>query len=43
MQEGAAFDDSNFGVRDGYLFNVKDGKTVTLLDGFRNFIMVIRL
>ncbi|WP_437598374.1 hypothetical protein WMF28_37265 [Sorangium sp. So ce590] len=42
MEQGAKFDDPNFTVRDGYLFNLKTGKTVTLID-FNKPIMVIRL
>ncbi|WP_437633854.1 hypothetical protein [Sorangium sp. So ce854] len=42
MEQGAKFDDENFTVRDGYLFNWGTGKTVTL-EGFNKFIMVIRL
>ncbi|WP_437780234.1 hypothetical protein [Sorangium sp. So ce1097] len=42
MEQGAKFDDENFTVRDGYLFNWRTGKTVTL-EGFNRFIMVIRL
>ncbi|WP_437687962.1 hypothetical protein [Sorangium sp. So ce176] len=42
MEQGAKFDDENFTVRDGYLFNGRTGKAVTL-EGFNKFIMVIRL
>ncbi|WP_437993574.1 hypothetical protein [Sorangium sp. So ce145] len=42
MEQGATFDDPNFTVRDGYLFNANTGKTVTLID-FNKPIMVIRL
>ncbi|WP_437646772.1 hypothetical protein [Sorangium sp. So ce362] len=42
MEQGAKFNDPNITVRDGYLFNWKTGKNVTLIDSDR-FIMVIRL
>jgi hypothetical protein len=42
MEQGAKFDDPNITVRDGYLFNWKTGKNVTLIDSDK-FIMVIRL
>ncbi|WP_236644156.1 hypothetical protein [Sorangium cellulosum] len=42
MEQGAGFNDPNITVRDGYLFNWKTGKNVTLID-FDKFIMVIRL
>ncbi|WP_437742792.1 hypothetical protein WMF39_45940 [Sorangium sp. So ce1504] len=42
MEQGAKFDDPNITVRDGYLFNWKTGKNVTLIDS-NKFIMVIRL
>ncbi|WP_437713144.1 hypothetical protein WMF45_45760 [Sorangium sp. So ce448] len=42
MEQGAKFDDKNFTVRDGYLFNLMTGKPATL-EGSDKFIMVIRL
>ncbi|WP_437494402.1 hypothetical protein WME75_22455 [Sorangium sp. So ce1014] len=42
MQQGAEFDPTKYIVKDGYLFDSNQGKTVTL-DGFNKFIMVIRL
>ncbi|KYF72836.1 hypothetical protein BE15_03615 [Sorangium cellulosum] len=42
MEQGADFNPKKFTVKDGYLFDSDEGKTVTL-DGFNNFIMVIRL
>jgi hypothetical protein len=42
MKEGAGFKDKNFTVRDGYLFDLADGKPVTV-KGFNKFIMVIRV
>ncbi|WP_437723201.1 hypothetical protein [Sorangium sp. So ce861] len=42
MEQGADFNPKKFTVKDGYLFDSDEGKTVTL-DGFNNSIMVIRL
>ncbi|WP_434047189.1 MULTISPECIES: hypothetical protein [Sorangium] len=42
MEQGADFNPKKFTVKDGYLFESDEGKTVTL-DGFNNFIVVIRL
>ncbi|AUX26756.1 hypothetical protein SOCEGT47_073260 [Sorangium cellulosum] len=42
MEQGAEFKEKKFIVKDGYLFDSDEGKTVTLKD-FDNFIMVIRL
>ncbi|WP_437569025.1 hypothetical protein [Sorangium sp. So ce542] len=42
MEQGAKFEPRKYTVKDGYLFDSDEGKTVTL-DGFDKFIMVIRL
>ncbi|WP_437876185.1 hypothetical protein [Sorangium sp. So ce513] len=42
MEQGAKFNDPNITIRDGYLFNWKTGKAVTLIDSDK-LIMVIRL
>ncbi|WP_437966364.1 hypothetical protein WMF04_43310 [Sorangium sp. So ce260] len=42
MEQGAELKPKKFIVKDGYLFDTDEGKTVTLKD-FDNFIMVIRL
>ncbi|KYF66891.1 hypothetical protein BE11_48380 [Sorangium cellulosum] len=42
MEQGADFNPKKFTVKDGYLFDSDEGKTVTL-EGFNNFIMVIQL
>ncbi|WP_438029277.1 hypothetical protein [Sorangium sp. So ce233] len=42
MEQGAKFDPKKYTVKDGYLFDSDAGKAITL-DGFNNFIMVIRL
>ncbi|WP_081426093.1 hypothetical protein, partial [Sorangium cellulosum] len=42
MKEGAEFEDPRYTVKDGYLFDMREGKTVRLI-GFSKPIMVIRL
>ncbi|WP_437795615.1 hypothetical protein [Sorangium sp. So ce693] len=42
MEQGAEFEPKKYTVKDGYLFDSDEGKTVPLID-FDKFIMVIRL
>ncbi|XXT17015.1 hypothetical protein WME94_42975 [Sorangium sp. So ce429] len=42
MEQGAEFEQKKYTVKDGYLFDSNENKTVTL-DGFDKPIMVIRL
>ncbi|HTN83948.1 MAG TPA: hypothetical protein VL242_09690, partial [Sorangium sp.] len=42
MEQGAKFEPRKYTVKDGYLFDSDEGKTVAL-EGFDKFIMVIRL
>ncbi|KYF68992.1 hypothetical protein BE11_32110 [Sorangium cellulosum] len=41
MDQGAEFEPKQYTVKDGYLFDSDEGKTVPLI-GFNNFIMMIR-